>query len=313
MDLITLQDVRAAAHLIAPHLPPTPVLAQPTLREGLWVKAENLTPVGAFKLRGALNAVEHLPPHARAAGVVTHSSGNHGAALAYAARSAGIPCVVVVPDSAIATKVEAVRRLGAEVHQVPIAQRGERANAVAVERGMTVIPPFDHAHVIAGQGTVGLELLQQRVDVEVVLVPVGGGGLASGVATAVKALRPEVTVLGVEPELAADAAQSVAEGRLVSWPLADTGRTIADGLRTGLSELTFAHLHTHLDGVLTVSEEQIRQATAALIRASRTVVEPSGAVAAAAALSGVAPAGRTVAVISGGNIEPRLLRELLPD
>ncbi|QVQ52589.1 pyridoxal-phosphate dependent enzyme [Spiractinospora alimapuensis] len=313
MDLITLADVRAAAHLIAPHLPPTPVLALPTLREGLWVKAENLTPVGAFKLRGALNAVAHLPVDARAAGVVTHSSGNHGAALAYAAKAADIPCVVVVPDSAIASKVAAVRRLGAEVLQVPVAERAEQARRVAAERGMTVVPPFDHADVIAGQGTVGVELLEQRPDVAVVLVPVGGGGLASGVATAVKALRPDVRVYGVEPELAGDAAQSLAEGRLVSWPLADTGRTIADGLRTGLSELTFAHLRAHLDGVLTVSEEEIRRATGALIRASRTLVEPSGAVAAAAALSGVAPEGRTVAVVSGGNIEPRLLRELLPE
>jgi threonine dehydratase len=308
MTLIGLDEVRAAADRIAGRVLRTPLL---TWDDRLRLKAENLQPVGAFKQRGAFNAVARLPPAERAAGVLTHSSGNHGAALAAAARGFGVPAVVVVPDTAVASKVRAVKELGAEIVVVPAAERAQAAQRLAAQRGLAVVPPFDHPDVIAGQGTIGLEITGDLPDVEVVLVPVGGGGLASGVATAVKAVRPQARVLGVEPELAGDAAQSLAESRLTPWPSEDTARTIADGLRTGLSELTFAHLRAYLDGIITVTEDEIRAAAARLIRGTRTLVEPSGAVAAAAYLAGRTPPGRTVAVITGGNIEPTLLAELV--
>lgn len=310
MELIELDDVRAAAERIRGRVTRTPLLPCPWAAGELWLKAENLQPVGAFKLRGALNALSRLDPGARAAGVVTHSSGNHGSALAYAARYFDAPCTVVVPGAAVASKVRAIKDLGAEVISVAPEERLAAAERVRAERGMTLIPPFDHPDIIAGQGTAGMEIVEDLPDVDVVLVPVGGGGLASGVAAAVKALRPQARVIGVEPELAADAAEGLAAGRLVMWPAERTYRTIADGLRTGLSELTFAHLREHLDGIVTVSEEQIRAATGQLIRSTRTLVEPSGAVAAAAYLNGKTPPGRTVAVVSGGNIEPGLLAEL---
>jgi len=278
-----------------------------------FVKPESLQPVGSFKLRGATNAVAQLDAGQHARGVVTHSSGNHGQALAWAARAAGAPCVVVIPDGAPQIKVEAVRGFGAEVVLVPPAERESTALAIAAERGMTLIPPYDHRDIIAGQGTVGLEIVEDRPDVDVVLVPVGGGGLSSGVSTAIKALTPEAKVFGVEPELAADARESLATGRVVPWTDEQRYRTTADGLRTPLSELTLAHLAARLDGIVTVTEDEIAAATTALIRGTRLVVEPSGAVAAAARLfhSDALPSGRTVAVISGGNLDPAVLARLV--
>jgi threonine dehydratase len=272
-----------------------------------------LQPVGSFKLRGATNAVANLPDDRRARGVVTHSSGNHGQALAWAARTFGVPCVVVIPEGAPQIKVDAVRSFGADVILVPPAKREPTALAIADERGMTLIPPYDHRDIIAGQGTVGLEIVEDLPDVDVVLVPIGGGGLSSGVSTAIKALTPEATVIGVEPELAADARDSLAADRVVRWTDEQRYRTRADGLRTPLSELTLAHLRARLDGIVTVTEDEIGAATTALIRATRLVVEPSGAVAAAAHLfrAGELPSGRTVAVISGGNLDPAVLAELV--
>jgi threonine dehydratase len=282
---------------------------------GLLVKPESLQPVGAFKLRGAMHAVASIPDSVRAAGVATHSSGNHGQALAYAARRAGIPCVVVIPDNAPAIKIERVRALQAEVILVPIEQRLATAQRVVAERGMTMVPPFDDAHVIAGQGTIGLEIVADVPELAAVLVPVGGGGLASGVATAVKALSPGTRVIGVEPELAADAAQSLTTGAPVAWPYEQTVRTVADGLRTALSPLTFAHLRAHLDGIVTVTEAEILDTVRRLTMDYRVVAEPSGAVAPAAFLHheqelrdayGL-PDGPVVAVVSGGNADPLTL------
>ncbi|PSK99045.1 threonine dehydratase [Murinocardiopsis flavida] len=316
MELISIDDVRAAAERVQGKVLRTPVLHCDTARGGLWVKPENLQQVGAFKLRGATNALACLEPGIRAAGVVTHSSGNHGQALAYAARAAGVSCTVVTPENAPPVKVAAMRRFGAEVVLVPPAEREPTVARLAAERGLTPIPPFDHPDVIAGQGTIGLEVLADVPDVATVLVPVGGGGLASGVATAVRALRPDVAVIGVEPELAADAAESLAAGRLVPWPPERTHRTIADGVRVGLSERTFAHVRARIEKIVTVTEDEIRTAMAALARDARIVAEPSGALASAAFLAGrvtaeEAPAGRTVAVVSGGNVEPALLAETL--
>ncbi|GAA4692214.1 threonine ammonia-lyase [Phytohabitans rumicis] len=312
MQLISIEDVRAAARSIAGVTLRTPLLPC-RWDDQLLLKPESLQPVGSFKLRGATNAVARLSAEQRARGVITHSSGNHGQALAYAARKAGAPCTVVIPDVAPTVKIEQVRALGAEVVLVPPADRLTVAQQRAAEGGLTLIPPYDHRDVIAGQGTAGLEIVEDLPDVDVVLVPVGGGGLASGVATAVTALSERAVVIGVEPELAADAQESLAAGRLVTWPEERSYRTIADGVRVNLSELTLAHLRARLDRVVTVSEDEIRAAMARIVRESRLVVEPSGAVAAAARLfhREELPAGRTVAVISGGNVDPALLAAAL--
>jgi threonine dehydratase len=293
----------------------TPLVPAPWAGEDFWVKPESLQPIGSFKLRGGYHAVASLPDERRAAGVVAHSSGNHAQAVAYAARAFGVPCVVVMPDVAEPTKVAATEALGARVVLVPPARRAEVMADLAQREGYAVIPPFDHPDVIAGQGTVGLEIAEDLSTVDVVLVPVGGGGLASGVATAVKALCPSAAVFGVEPELAADARESLAAGRVVVWPTEQTYRTVADGLRTNVSELTLAHLSASLDGILTVSEEEILGTAGRLARESRLVVEPSGAVSVAGYLHRRAdlPPGRTVAVISGGNLAPALLAKLVTD
>ncbi|MFC5817536.1 threonine ammonia-lyase [Nonomuraea harbinensis] len=302
MELVTVEDIRAAAGRIEPVVVRTPLVPV----GDLLVKSESLQRVGSFKIRGAYNAVAHLRP----AGVVTHSSGNHGQALAYAAASFGVPCVVVVPEGTPRVKTDAIRRHGAELVVVPPDRRLAAAAEVAAGRGLTLVPPYDHPDVIAGQGTIGLEILADLPDVEVVAVPVSGGGLVSGIAAAVKALRPRAAVIGVEPELAADAAESLAAGRLITWEPARTFRTSADGLRAELSELTFAHLRAHVDAVVTVTEDEIRAAMRHLATAGRLVAEPSGAVATAARLSGKLPRGLTVAVLSGGNVDPALLREV---
>jgi threonine dehydratase len=256
-----------------------------------------------------------LPESARERGVVAYSSGNHAQAVAYAAGQAGVSALIVIDDTAPRLKIEATRALGAEVRTVPLAERQATAEQLAAERGATLVPPFDHPGVIAGQGTIGLEILADLPDADVVLVPVSGGGLAAGVGVAIKALRPRTAVFGVEPEMAGDAAASLAAGHLVHWPVDERIRTIADGLRAEPSELTFAHLRTVLDGILTVSETEIRRAVKLLATRARLVAEPSGAVATAAALfhADRLPGGKTVAIVSGGNIDPALLAEILTE
>jgi len=315
MDLVTLDEIRAAADRVAPVVVRTPLL-ESVAHPGLWLKPENLQPTGAFKLRGATNAVLALSPTERERGVVTDSSGNHGLALAYTARRLGIPCVVVMPDVAPPFKIDAVRSLGAEIVLVPPPDRLSRTLAIASERGLAVVPPFDHSDIIAGQATIGLEILADLPSVAAVLVPVGGGGLASGVASAVTLVNPAVRVIGVEPELAGDAAESLRSGQLTRWSTDQTYRTTADGLRTALSELTFAHLRERLADIITVTEAEITSAVVELARTARLVVEPSGAVATAAFLHhrsalGVAPDAPVVAVVSGGNLAPAALAALL--
>ncbi len=306
--LVGLPDVRAAAGRIEGRVVRTP-LVPATWAPGLWLKPECLQPTGAFKLRGALNAVSRLSPERRAAGVVTHSSGNHAQALARAAREAGTTAVVVMPVGSPEVKVEATRREGAEVVLVDVAERLTTAERLAAERKLTLVPPFDDPDVIAGQGTVGLEVIEDLPDVATVLVPVGGGGLASGVAAAVRALSPRARVVGVEPELAGEVAEGLRLGHRVQWPTERTGRTVADGVRTGPSELTWAHLEALLDDVVTVSEAAILEAMRLVVLRGRLVCEPSGAVAPAAVTSGLvdAGAGPVVAVVSGGNVDPDLL------
>ena len=315
MNLITIEDVHAAAERIRGAAVRTPLLPcdWADVDRPLWLKPENLQPVGAFKIRGAANAMARIPASARANGVVAYSSGNHAQAVAYMAKRLGLPAVIVVPENTPATKIEASRRHGAEVVVVPITDRELVAARLVAERGATLVPPFDHADVIAGQGTIGLEIAADLPEVEVVLVPVSGGGLAAGVATAIRACCPAAVVIGVEPELAGDVAASFAAGHRVLWSAQDRARTIADGLRATPSELTFAHLTQRVDAMVTVSEDEIRAAVATLATCANLVAEPSGAVTTAAYLHRAAdlPTGRTVAVVSGGNVDRWLLAELL--
>jgi threonine dehydratase len=309
MDLVTLRDVQAAAVRIEGIAMRTPLLP---FGEDFWLKPESLQPIGAFKIRGAANAIAALSPSA----VITHSSGNHGRALAYAAARRKIPVTVVMPDTSPKVKVDAIAALGAEIVMVPPPERLDVAQKLASERNATLIPPFDHPEVIAGQGTVGLEILEDlpsQPEADVIIVPVGGGGLISGVAAAVKALRPACRIIGVEPELAAESAESLQRDRLITWPTEKTYQTVADGVRTAPSALTFAHMREYVDDIITVSDEEILKAVGVLATQARLVVEPSGAISVAAYLyrRGFLPGGRTAAVISGGNVDPELLRTCL--
>ncbi len=317
MELTTIDDIEAAAARISGSIVRTPLL--PCLWAGdaasagrsLWLKPEQLQPIGAFKIRGAANAIGLIPPDVRANGVVAYSSGNHAQAVAYVAKLYGVPATIVVTTNTPQVKIDATRGHGAEVLVVPPAERESAAEEAVRERGGTLVPPFDHRDVIAGQGTIGLEIAADLPDVEVVLVPVSGGGLISGVATAIKAKAPHARVIGVEPELAGDTAEGFRLGRMPSWSTDDRARTIADGLRSTPSELTFAHVQKFVDDVVTVTEDQIKEAIGVLATRSRVVAEPSGAVTTAAYLHADLPKGRTVAVLSGGNVDPALLAEVL--
>ncbi|HLL08264.1 MAG TPA: threonine/serine dehydratase [Nocardioidaceae bacterium] len=314
MTLVQLSDIRAAANAMSRDVIRTPLLAAPWSDRPLWLKAESLQPIGAFKLRGASYAVGLLDPAEHPGGVVTHSSGNHAQAIAYAARAVGCPAAIVMARTVNPAKLAATRALGAEVVLVEPADRESTALVLAAERNAALVPPYDDVAVIAGQGTVGLEVVEDLPDVDLVLVPVSGGGLISGVAAAVKALRPDAAVVGVEPELAGELAEGFRQGRRVEWPVAKTARTIADGLRVStVGEHNWAHITALVDDVVTVSEDAIRAAMRTLALSSRLVAEPSGAVATAAVLERSAdlPAGRTVAVVSGGNVDPVLYAEVL--
>jgi threonine dehydratase len=313
-QLVDIDLIRDAAELIRPHAVRTPLLASPW--PGLWLKPENLQPIGAFKIRGAVAAIARLDPAVRARGVLAHSSGNHAQAVAYTARAFGIDAYIVIPDNAPARKIQATRDLGATVELVPVEQRFSRPAELAEQTGKAMIPPFDNPDVISGQGTVGLEIAIDMPDVDTVLVPVSGGGLISGIAAAITALLPNAKVVGVEPELAGDAAESFAAGRRIPWTSALTARTMADGLRTfSVGELPWEHIRTQVHDIITVTEDEIADATRRLLLQARLVAEPSGAVAAAAYLhhGSQLPGGRTVAVVSGGNIDPAVLRALLVD
>jgi threonine dehydratase len=292
----------------------------------LLVKAESEQPIGSFKLRGAYNRIAQLAPDELKRGVITYSSGNHAQGVAYAARALGSKAVIVMPENAPEIKIEATRALGAEVVFVGPASSARKAKAeeLAAAHGYTIIPPYDDPAIIAGQGTCGLEIVEQLgISAEgaagggvVILSPVSGGGLLSGIATAVKLAAPgaAVEVWGAEPELAADAKESFDTKTLVEWPAAKTTRTISDGLRTqSVGVLNFEHILRFVDGIVTVSEDEILAAMRVMLAATGLVAEPSGAVTLAAALfhHGELPrCERMVAVLSGGNIEPELRREL---
>ena len=277
----------------------------------MWLKCESLQVTGSFKLRGAYNTMSRLPEEMRRRGVITYSSGNHAQAVAYAARAFNVPAVVVMPTTASTIKVDGARKYKAEILKegTTSAERRVLAERVAEERGLTMIPPFDHADIVAGQGTVGLEIVEDLPQVQRVYAPVGGGGLLSGVAAAVQHVTPGVKVIGVEPSGASKMTASLAAGHPVTL---DTVGSVADGLlpvRPG--DLTFAHVQDLVDRVITVRDEAIERAVVWLFRYAKLVVEPSGAAAVAAFLDDKAePVSNTVAVVSGGNIAARTMVEI---
>jgi threonine dehydratase len=297
--LVTLDDIRSAAGRIRGIARRTPLIEA----SGIGLKLENVQPIGAFKIRGACNMIAQLPPDARAHGVITYSSGNHGQAVAMVAREFGIRAVIVMPTTAPAVKVEGVRRYGAETifAGTTTTDRRTRAESEAAQQQLTMVPPFDHPWIIAGQGTIGLELLDQHPQVSAVYVPVGGGGLISGIATAIREMRTGVRVIGVEPRGAPKMSASLAAGHPVTL---ERTSSIADGLiavRPG--DLTFSHVQRYVDDVITVDDEAIAGGVRWLFREARVVAEPSGAAALAAVLQAGQAAGRnTVAIVSGGNV-----------
>ena len=318
--LVGLDRIREAAALLRAVATRTPLVPFGLPERRQFLKAESLQPIGAFKIRGAYNAIASLTDEERARGVVTYSSGNHAQGVARAARLLGISAVVVMPEGAPAIKAARVAADGAEIVWVDPSSdvRQHVAEQLATERGLAIIPPFDDDRIIAGQGTVGLEIVEDLPNVAAILIPVGGGGLASGVAGAVRAVKPNARLIGVEPELAADARDSLAAGRIVAWSSDDVSRTIADGTRTtALGGRTFAHLSALLDGIVTVSEAEIAAAVRLIAEESRLVAEPSGALgvaalrfrAAEAGLAGVD--GPIVAIVSGGNVDPERYRAYL--
>ena len=311
-QLIPLPDFQAACERIAPHVSPTPLV--PMVPEGLRLKAESLHPIGAFKIRGAFNAILSLSDEERAKGVIAFSSGNHAQAVSYAAGKLGVRATIVMPENAPKAKLEGTRRWGAEVIVVGGSshERMLHAKALQAETGCALIPPYDLLAIMQGTGTIGLEILDAAPDVEVVYAPVSGGGLLGGVSAAIKQANPKVKVIGVEPELANDAAQSFRAGHIVGLTAEETARTIADGLRVQqLGELTWPHIKAFVDDIITVSEAEIRAAMRAIARSARLVAEPSGAVAAAGAMQRGGDSSRSVAVLSGGNVDLDVLAEIL--
>ncbi len=317
--LVGLDDIRAARERLRGVAARTPLIACPRQHEDrqLYFKPESLQPIGSFKLRGAYNKIATLPDAEQRRGVITYSSGNHAQGVAYAARALGVRAVVVMPGNAPPIKVESTRALGAEVVFVGPAssERKARAEELAAEHGYVIVPPYNDERIIAGQGTIGLEILEDLPEAETVLSPVGGGGLISGVAAALKLNRPQVRVIGVEPELAADAQASLRAGRVVEFPAEQVSRTVADGLRTqSVGEMNFEHIRRYVDDIVTVSEQEILDAMRLLALNAKLIAEPSGAVTFAAFLfhAGQLPrTQRNVAIISGGNAEPELLAKLL--
>lgn len=320
MKLVTIEDIRAAAERIRPWVVRTPLLALPSGddQRPLWLKPENLQPTGAFKMRGAFNAIGAAIAATAEAGVVpaamvAYSSGNHAQAVAYAAATYGLPAHIVMPEETPSVKVRATRDYGATVVLCAAGERESVAARVVAQTGGVLIPPFDHRDVIAGQGTIGLEIAADLPSLRNIFIPVSGGGLASGIGVALRALCPEAQIFGVEPEFAADTADGLSRGHRVDWPTEDRNRTIADGLRSQPSDLTFAHLQQVIDGMITVSEDEIRSAVSELAHRAHLISEPSGAVALAAFRQGRTPPGPTAVILSGGNIDPQMLLDILTD
>ena len=321
--MVSLDDIQQAQTLLSGVTVRTPLFefTSPTDPRKLFLKLENLQPIGAFKLRGAYNKIASLSDKDRSRGVIAYSSGNHAQGVAYAARALGIKAIIVMPDNAPRNKREATAALGAEIITVGPSseERRLRAEQLSAEKGYVVVPPYNDEKIIAGQGTLGLEILDEMPGIETILVPVGGGGLISGVSAAIKLSNPhrnpQVRVIGVEPELAADAQASFRAGRIVSAPAEQVSQTLADGLRTqSIGAINFEHIRAYVDDIITVTEDEIREAMRVLSVNPKTIAEPSGAVAPAAFLfhARELPDTKTnVALITGGNIAPALLADLL--
>ena len=319
LDIVTLADIKAAQSRISGVAARTPLLKYPVLLDGrsLYLKPENFQPMGAFKIRGAFNKIASLTVEQRSHGVITYSSGNHAQGVAYAARELGTKAIVVMPENAPKIKVEATRDYGAEVVFVGPSshERKAKAEELAQAHHYQIIPPYNDEKIIAGQGTIALEIFEDLPEVETVLCPVGGGGLISGVSAGLKLQNPKIKMIGVEPELANDAQQSLRAGHIVSLSAEQVNHTLADGLRTqSVGEINFQHISQYVDEIITVTEDEIRAAVRRLAMEGRLVVEPSGAVGFAAFLfhAEQLPATKNnVVVISGGNIAPEMLAEVL--
>ncbi len=318
--MILLDDISAAQKRLDGVAVKTGLLPWSDSAEGeqWYFKPEGLQPIGAFKLRGGYNKIATLSDAERARGVIAFSSGNHAQGVAYAARLLGIRAVIVMPARAPEIKRLKTEAMGAEV--VVLSEGGEEqwrahAEALAAQQGLVMVPPFNDETVIAGNGTCGLEILDEMPDVDMVLVPIGGGGLISGIGAALKMSRPEIKIIGVEPELANDAQLSLQQGKLVALPIEQTKQTAADGMRaTQLGDITYRYIREYVDDIITVNEQEIRAAVRTLALDSRLVAEPSGAVPVAALLNRreeLPAAKKIVAVISGGNIDPQLLADIL--
>ena len=306
--MISIGDIRDAAERIAPYVHRTPVMTSRALDAmfgaEIYFKCENLQKVGAFKARGAVNAVMQLDVHQARAGVVTHSSGNHAQALAYAAGLRGLPCTIVMPHTAPSVKIEAVRGYGATIVfcEPTLESRLHTMEEISRRTGAHVIPPSDDDRIMAGQGTVGLELCEQVEGLDIVMAPVGGGGLLGGIATAVRAMQPSAWIIGAEPAIAADAKESLETGLL--QPPANS-MTIADGLRTGLGDLTFVQLQAMGVEIVTASEESIRRGTLLVMERLKLIIEPSAGVTVGALLERPElVSGRRVGIVlCGGNVD----------
>jgi len=327
--MVTLEQIKLAQRRLRGIAVRTPLIPYfpPATKDGpahrtqgqLWLKPESLQPIGSFKLRGAYNKIASLTEQERERGVISYSSGNHAQGVAYAASALGVKAVIVMPRNAPKIKVDSTAALSAEIVTVGPAssERMQRAEELAREHGYAIVPPYNDEQIIAGQGTVGLEILKDCPDVDLVLVPVGGGGLISGVSAAIKLSGSNAKVIGVEPELSNDAQQSFRKGEIVDLPAERASSTLADGLRTqSVGKLNFEHIRQFVDDVITVTEDEIRTAMRRLISNARIVAEPSGAVTFAAWLfhaKELPESKKAVAVITGGNVEPQLLAQVLAE
>lgn len=317
--MITLSDLHAAKSRLKGVTVHTKLIEFPLCKEDpgqLLLKPENKQPIGAFKLRGAYNKIASLSDAERQRGVISYSSGNHAQGVAYAARALNVKSVIVMPSNAPQIKREATAKLGAEIVVVGPGseERKNKAEELAAQHAYVIVPPYNDEKIIAGQGTIGLEIFEDLPSVQMVISPVGGGGLISGVAAAIKLSNPKIKVIGVEPALAADAQASLRQDKIVQFPAEQVSRTVADGLRTqSVGPINFEHIRSYVDDIITVTEEEILQAMKYLAKNPQTLAEPSGAVATAGFIFHSKELPQTklnVAIISGGNIEPGMLTEL---
>ena len=317
--MVSLADIQCAASRLRGVAVRTPLIPCPHQQPGreLYFKPESFQPIGSFKLRGAYNKIASLTNDERSRGVISYSSGNHAQGVAYAARALGVKAVIVMPNNAPQVKIDSTRAYGAEIVFVGPAssERQSKAEELAKQHGYVIVPPFNDEAIIAGAGTTGLEIIADLPDADMVLVPIGGGGQISGIATAIKLSGSKAKVIGVEPELAADAQASFRSGKIVQFTAEQVTRTSADGLRTqAIGEINFEHIRRFVDDVVTVTEPEILQAIRRLALHAKLVAEPSGAVTFAAFLfhaDQLPRAAKTVAVISGGNIDPALLARVV--